>query len=100
MNVRAPKQMIVMLTPCAPTLKVLICVAVLESLKETGKHAQVGCLFFCMIRCYFDFFERKKKSRASNGDNGMFLLPLGFSCFLLVYSKTSKQEKQLVLHRR
>lgn len=40
MNVRAPKQMIVMLTPCAPTLKVLICVAVLESLKETGKLAQ------------------------------------------------------------
>ena len=79
MNVRAPKQMIVMLTPCAPTLKVLICVAVLESLKETGKLAQVGYLFFCMMRCYFDFFERKK-SRASNGYCWMFLLPLLVFC--------------------
>lgn len=89
MNVRAPKQMIVILTPCAPTLKDLICVAVLESLKETGKLAQVGCLFCCMIRFYFNFFERKK-NRPSNVGNRMFLLRLRFSCFLLVYSKTTK----------
>lgn len=94
MNVRAPKQMIVMLTPCAPTLKVLICVAVLESLKETGKLVQVGFLFFCMIVISISLNE--KKSRASNGGNGIFFLPLLFSCFLLLYSKTSKQEKQLV----
>lgn len=98
MNVRAPKQLIVMLTPCAPTLKVLICVAVLESLKETGKLVQVGFLFFCMIVISISLNE--KKSRASNGGNGIFFLPLLFSCFLLLYSKTSKQEKQLVLHRR
>lgn len=98
MNVRAPKQMIVMLTPCAPTLKVLICVAVLESLKETGKLVQVGFLFFCMIVISISLNE--KKSRASNAGNGIFFLPLLFSCFLLLYSKTSKQEKQLVLHRR
>lgn len=46
MNVRAPKHMIVMLTPCVLTLKDLICVAVLESLKETGKLAEVECPFF------------------------------------------------------
>ena len=83
MNVRAPKQMIVMLTPCAPTLKVLICVAVLESLKETGKLAQVGCLFFCMIRCYFDFFERKKKVEQTTGMTGCFFCLFVFLVFYL-----------------
>lgn len=101
MNVRAPKHMIVMLTPCVPTLKDLICVAVLKSSKETGKLAEVECLFFSyMIKLYFVFFAHKKVEQA-RGTRGCSLCLLVFVfVFLLVQFKTNKQGKQLVMHRR
>lgn len=91
MNVRAPKHMIVMLTPCVLTLKDLICVAVLESLKETGKLAEVECpFFFCMIKFYFDFFAHKKVEQA-RGTTGCSSASSSFLFFCLCSPKPTNR---------